>query len=295
MNQQTNASALVSSENRASSFIKTMPKHWKPDDFELSEAILNEPVLHIAKTVCLLESRCNDYADYLRAVFCEREEKWNHAIDQWNSDECQHGELLCKLAQAVDADFKFESLMARYKSLVSYHLPTGQSVRGSVGAELVCRCVVEALASTLYRVLADAVDDPKCRQVFSAIAQDEARHFAMFLKMLNAEAASTGRLGLIARCVYAFRRMIHLEDNQIMTASCVIALRSDAPIHLRRETNWYLARLYGLYRWKHLRYAARMLLQTINVNRSRPMTILATLALWTGIRIRWTWALVFSK
>jgi len=278
-----------------SSFIKPLPKHWKPTDFALSEVILGEPVQHIAKTVCLLESRCDDYADYLRAIFREREQKWNHAIDQWNSEECQHGELLRNLCQAVDTDYRFESLMAKYKSLVSYHAPTGNSVRGSVGAELVSRCIVEALASTLYRVLADAVDDPKCRRVFSALAQDEARHFGMFLKMLNDEAASIRGLGFFARCRHAIRRMIDLEDAQIMVASCVVAQRADAPIHKKREANWYLLRLYGLYRWKHLRYAVQMMLQAIKVRPTRPFAVLCTSLLWVGIKLRWVWARVSSR
>jgi hypothetical protein len=275
------------------SFIKPLPNHWKPSDFLLSDSALGEPVLHISKTVCLLESRCDDYADYLRAIFCDRDQIWNAAIDQWNSEECQHGELLRLLCQAVDANFGFGPLMDRYETLVSYHEPNGKSVRGSVGAEMVSRCVVEALASTLYRVLADAADDPKCRLVFSSLAQDEARHFGMFLKMLDTESASVQGLGVLARCVHAVRRMVALEDAQIMVASCVVAQRSDTPIHQRLEANWYLLRLYGLYRWKHLRYAAKMLLQTVNVCPTRPLTVLYTLVLWVSIKVRWSWARVF--
>jgi hypothetical protein len=277
------------------SFIKPLPRHWNPTDFELSIVSISEPVRHIAKTVCLLESRCDDYAEYLRSLFQGRGIAWNVAIDQWNSEECQHGELLRILCETVDPDFQFNDHMARYTSLVSYHAPTGISVRGSVAAELVSRCVVEALASTLYRVLADSTDHGDIRKVFSALGQDEARHFGMFLKMLDAEAATVGGPGSVVRCWHAFRRMVDLEDSQIMVASCIVARRGDAPIHLRREANWYLARLYGLYRWKHLRYAVRMLLHTVKMRPVLFMPHLCTFVLWTGIRIRWIWARFLSR
>jgi hypothetical protein len=275
-------------------FLKTLPHHWKPTDFDLSESRLREPILHIARTVCLLESRCDDYAAYLRAIVREREPEWRNAIDQWNTEECQHGEVLRRLCQRADADFRFDAFMTQYGLLVSYHAPTGKSVRGSVGAEMVSRCVVEALASTLYRVLADATEDPGCRRVFSALAQDEARHFGMFLKMLHAEAESVRGLGFWARLGHSLRRMLDLEDDQIMVASCVVRQRADASSHLRHEANWYLGQLYGLYRWKHLRYAAPMLLRTVNVRPTRPMAVLCTSLLWCAVRLRWLWARLFA-
>ena len=130
-------------------FIKPVSNHWQPNDFDLTQSALASPILHITKTVCLLESRCDDYAEYLRAIFRDREARWNLAIDQWNAEECQHGVMLRQLSESVDSSFDFPSSMAHYEGIVSYHEPTGESVRGSVAAEMVSRCVVEALASTL--------------------------------------------------------------------------------------------------------------------------------------------------
>ena len=84
------------------SFIRPLPNHWKPADFDLSSAAVGEPVRHIAKTVCLLESRCDDYADYLRAIFRDRSQGWRDAVDQWNSEECQHGEQVRLLGESAD-------------------------------------------------------------------------------------------------------------------------------------------------------------------------------------------------
>jgi hypothetical protein len=112
----------------------------------------------------------------------------------------------------------------------------------------------------------------------------------MFLKMLNAEAASAGKLGFFARCAHAIRRMRELEDGQIMVASYVVAERTATPVRLKAEANWYLLRLYGLYRWKHLRYAARMLLRTVHIRPNRPLAGLCASLLWTGLKLRWLWA-----
>ena len=270
-------------------FIKPISNHWQPGDFDLSSSALAPPILHITKTVCLLESRCDDYADYLRAIFRERESHWNDAIDQWNTEECQHGVMLRHLSESVDSSFDFPNSMSHYEGIVSYHDPTGESVRGSVAAEMVSRCVVEALASTLYRVIADAIDDSAGINVYSALAQDEARHFGMFLKMLETESKNEN-VGFVARTKFAMQRMLELEDSQIIVASSVIAGRSKQKIRLRREANEYLAQLYSLYRWKHLRYAAKMLLHTVSIRPRRLPLAFATFVLWSGVRIRGLWA-----
>ena len=270
----------------AATFIKPSPNHWKPHDFDLSNVSLEEPLLHITKTICLLESRCDDYAEYLQAIFRDRDENWTSAISRWNLEECQHGVTLRAVCESRDQNFVFDDCMPEYESLVSYHAPTGESVRGSVAAEMVSRCVVEALASTLYRVLADSSVDCTVAAVYSALAQDEARHYGMFLKMLNTEANEDPKIGSLARCRFAIQRMLELEDSQIMAASCVAAGRANHETDPRREANWYLSRLYRLYRWRHLRYAVRMLLRTVGLRATPVMVWPATMALWSAVRIR---------
>ena len=267
-------------------FIRSSPNHWKPDDFDLSNVNLGESLLHITKTICLLESRCDDYAEYLQAILRDRSDAWTSAISRWNFEECQHGVTLRAVCEAGDHDFDFDLCMSRYESLVSYHAPTGESVRGSVAAEMVSRCVVEALASTLYRVLADSTLDRNASAVYSALAQDEARHYGMFLKMLNAEREKNPRIAILARCRFALQRMIELEDSQIMLASCVVAGRANNSVCQRREANWYLSRLYRFYRWHHLQYAVRMLLRTIDLRPTPFRVWIVTMVTWSAIRIR---------
>ena len=267
-------------------FIRSSPNHWKPDDFDLSNVNLGKSLLHITKTICLLESRCDDYAEYLQAILRDRSDAWTSAISRWNFEECQHGVTLRAVCEAGDHDFDFDVCMSRYESLVSYHTPTGESVRGSVAAEMVSRCVVEALASTLYRVLADSTLDRNASAVYSALAQDEARHYGMFLKMLNAEGEKNPRIAILARCRFTLQRIIELEDSQIMLASCVVAGRANNSVCQRREANWYLSRLYRFYRWHHLQYAVRMLLRTIDLRPTPFRVWIVTMVTWLAIRIR---------
>ena len=139
------------------------------------------------------------------------------------------------------------------------------------------------------RQIADAIDDSAGINVYSALAQDEARHFGMFLKMLETESKNEN-VGFVARTKFAMQRMLELEDSQIIVASSVVAGRSKQKIMLRREANEYLAQLYSLYRWKHLRYAAKMLLHTVSIRPSRLPLTFATFVLWSGVRIRGLWA-----
>lgn len=270
------------------SFIAPLANHWRPVDFLLEGATLGDPIRHIAQTVCLLENRCDDYAEYLRAIVKTRGAEWVAAVDQWNVEECQHGEVLRLLSEAEDPEFSFAPFMASYGQLVDYHPPDGTSVRGSLAAELVARCVVEALASTLYRVLADATEHAESKRVFTALAKDEARHFGMFLRMLGAEVERSGELGTLARCRHAVRRILSLEDGQIMVASSVVGGRADEGVG--REAHWYLARLYGMYRWEHLRYASRMLLQTVAIRPTAPRVTSCTATLWALLKLRWIYA-----
>lgn len=200
-------------------FLQTSSKPWFPNDFKLAstkEYCIAPDIAHIVKTTSLLESRADQYSDYLRAVFTGRDRKWLSAIDQWNSEERQHGVVLRLLCEALPSDYDFESLMKEYTDRVPYHAVDGQSVRGSVAAELVARCFVEASASTFYRVLADATTDKTHRAIFITLSKDEARHFGMFTTMLMAEETHNQQLSLWQKIKAVGSRLFELEDAQIM-------------------------------------------------------------------------------
>lgn len=275
--------------------LKTPPGHWRPSDFGFAAADgprAPGPVLHIARTVALLESRADQYAAYLHALLDGRGPDWAEALARWNAEEAQHGVVLRRLCEAADAGFRFDDCMAAYRRSVAYHACDGRSVRGSVAAELVARCVVEALASSLYRVLADASADPRQRAVFDALARDEARHFGMFRSMLREEEAAGRRLGTLPRLAVMLRRLLALEDAQIMHASFAAAGRPGGTFRARQEAHRYLALLYGHYRWRHVLYAGRMLLSAFARPRPPAVTLACAGALFLALKGRWLWALL---
>ncbi|MBX2864162.1 MAG: ferritin-like domain-containing protein [Leptolyngbyaceae cyanobacterium MAG.088] len=280
-------------------FLPTCPNPWRPTDFNLSrtkEYSIEPDIAHIVKTTSLLESRADQYSDYLRAVFKGRDRTWMSAIDQWNSEEHQHGVVLRRLCEALPSDYDFESFMAEYTENVPYHDVDGQSVRGSVAAELVARCFVEASASTFYRVLADATTDKTHRAVFITLSKDEARHFGMFETMLAAEETQHQQLSLWQKIKAVSSRLFELEDAQIMGASAIVAGRSLAKkLVLRGESNRYLGYLYRHYRWKHVVYLVRLLLKTIGVKRSNVLVKCLSALFFMALKLRWLLATIANR
>jgi hypothetical protein len=277
-------------------FLKIARNHWHPADFDLSQmnrVEVQEDILYISKVVALLESRSDQYAGYLHSVFHMKDSEWHEANKRWNFEEKQHGVVLRNLCEATDADFCFDDNISVYLSQVAYHSDhDGVSVRGSVAAELVARCVVEALASTLYRVLGDSVNNATYKAVFQALSRDEARHFGMFKSMLDAEHAAGKALSCFQRSLVALRRMLELEDDQIMFASCVAKGRPKEIYDRRFEANFYISRLYKYYRWRHLIFAGKLISLILTNRPSKAMQFSVGLILYVALKARWCWAVV---
>ncbi len=252
---------------------------------------LSEPVRHIIVTTALLESRAHLYAGYLASVFAGKDPRWLNAVKQWNQEEAQHGRTLMRLSARLPMSKSAPELLSRYLADVPYHQRTGVSVRGSIGRELVARCVVEALASTYYRVLSDACQDaPLVRTSFSALAKDEARHFGMFRRMLQEERGLDVALATSSIIVTGIRRMLALEDEQIGYASYLACMANkqtavDSVFSRRLQAHIYAQTLYPLYRYRHLKYAAGMLLLIVDRRSTTIQTLLAA-TLWLGIQGR---------
>jgi hypothetical protein len=256
---------------------------------------LSQNIQDIIATTALLESRAALYGDYLLATFAEKDVRWLNGIRQWTNEETNHGEILSRIAMQFGIRVAPETLLARYLADVPYHVNNGVSVRGSVGKELVARCVVEALASTYYRALADSVCEATTRQALAFLAQDEARHFGMFRRMLIEERNTDSRLTHFAIISTALKRMMALGDEQISYASWLVGQarnerKAESTSHLtlfskRLEANVYAAKLYPFYRYKHLHYAAGMLLQ-IGSLRSAKIQLCLAISLWCGVRLR---------
>lgn len=270
------------------SLLKPAAQPWRHTDFCYSRV---EPggygrgLRHVLRTTALVESRADHYGDYLRAVFATRGAAWRDAIDAWNREEREHGLALQRLCAAIDGDFPAAQLMPAYLVAAPYHDCDGRSVRGSVADELVARCVVEALASTFYRVLRDACADPLGRRLLTTLSQDEARHYGMFAAMLDEE-CTRQRLPWWRRLRTGIQRMSELSDEQIMAAAWLVE-RPAAPVYSRRAVaRRYQAALYPLYRYKHLDFAARLLAPVLFGRRSDTLARVLALGLCLGVRLR---------
>lgn len=239
-------------------FIKINSNHWHPSQFEMSQEMergISFAVAHITQTITLVESRADEYTEYLKSVFHLKSASWHEALERWNFEENQHGVILRKLCESTVKNYDFNKVMQDYTTNVAYHEKNGVSVRGSVAAELVSRCSVEVLASTLYQVLADSTQNTSYKEVFRLLSQDEARHYGMFKAMLISE----GDLSAAKKITIIAKRLFELKDEQIIYPSFLARKAHNVPYRRSIESSFYIIQLYKLYKWKHVKYTARML------------------------------------
>lgn len=269
-------------------FLKPAARPWRATDFNYSRVVPHQfdaGLLYILRTTALVESRADHYGDYLRAVFAARGADWREAIDRWNHEEAEHGRALRRLCEATGAPFAFDRHMSAYLDGVAYHACDGQSVRGSIAGELVARCIVEALASTFYRVLRDSCRDETGRAVLHTLAQDEARHYGMFHAMLRAETAQLP-LSRTRRLRVGLARMLELSDDQIMFAAWLVDADAAPRYRRSRTARCYQAALYRRYRFEHVHFAARLICPVLFGRRSDVLSRLFAAGLWVGLRLR---------
>lgn len=268
-------------------FLKPAARAWQATDFEYSRVAperYDAELWFILRTTALVESRADSYGDYLRAVFATRGQHWRAAIDAWNREEREHGRALRRLCEAGGA-FAFERAMKAYLDGVDYHACDGESVRGSIAGELVARCVVEALASTFYRVLRDSCGDETGRAVLHTLALDEARHYGMFCALL-ADEQQRAPISLWRRVRVGIGRMLELGDDQILFAAWLVD-EASPPRYRRAATALrYDAALYRRYRYEHLHFAARLICPVLFGTRGDWLVHGFAAGLWCGVRWR---------
>lgn len=202
----------------------------------------------IVRTTCLLESRSERYADYLARALPRR---FAGRVRAWSAEEAEHGRVLRSWLEVHDPTFDFEVSAARLSQL-PYH-PDPMEDRGPA-AELLSRCVVEALASGFYRALRDATEIPSLKRICRRLMADEARHFAGFRAM----AKELPVLSVAQRVAVMGRRVLELEDDQVLFAShCASHTDVYSPPVARSR---YMSKVYGIYRREHLHFVQGMLL-----------------------------------
>jgi hypothetical protein len=263
-------------------------KKWDIQDLNLtlfnSEQVSSE-LVDVIKATCLIESRADLYSSYLLSVFSSKNE-WHKLIHIWNLEERQHGQALKKWSQLVDGNFDFEELYKKYTQSVQYHSETGVSIRGSVANELIARCVIEALASAYYAAIRDRTQEPLLHEICDRLSKDEARHYGMFYKFLK-EVQKTEKIPFLKKFLVLVKRVIELEDNQIIYASfCVTSYLKEKSYIKTQEANSYISKIYPLYEKKHFYYILTLMLPILEIPRHGRSHHLLSFVFYYLIKIR---------
>src|SRR5579872_847469 len=150
---------------------------------------VNPALLAAVKAASLVEYNAPDYVKYLTTVYQNQAESVRSDIARWGGEEVQHGLALGRWAELADPSFDFQKAFARFRKL--YRAPHFEraegSVRGSRRGEMIARCGVESVTSSLYSALRDATDEPVLKEIAGRIAGDEFRHYRMFYDIMRAD------------------------------------------------------------------------------------------------------------
>jgi hypothetical protein len=238
-------------------------------------------LLAVAKTACLVEANAADYVIYLRNVFAE-DADFLTLIDQWGVEEQLHGEALGRWAEMADPMFNFAQALKDFRAGYRFDLHLDQSVRGSRGAELIARQVVETGTASFYSAIRDACAEPVLKNIAGRIASDEYFHYALFRQHF-ARYQKMAPLSLMRKLKVALTRFQEAEDDELGYAYFA------ANILPHDRTAHYGARDYGkdywrlamqLYRRPHIDNAVRMILRAIDVRSNGWIYRGVSTALW---------------
>ncbi len=223
-----------------------------------------DPVLHLVRTACLVESRAPYYSGYLASVF--RRRGWAHTFQRWGEEEGTHGVALRGWLSRHDPGFDFEATFARYLAEVPYHREDEGSYYGSEQRELVARCFVEAMAATYYQAVgAAAVGRPELQALCHRLAADEARHYALFRRLLEQLREAQGTQRLEAMQV-VWQRLTALQDEQLVYASWLVG-GAHGTFDLAVEGRRYRAMMVSLYRPAQVRFVGTLVAQVLGAPR----------------------------
>src|SRR3990167_9383383 len=148
-----------------------MSQKWKFEDINWSlfdQSKVNPEILRVIKAGSVVEHNGADYGLYLKNVFRE-DSLFLKEIEAWSKDEIKHGKTLAEWVKLADPSYNFED---RFKACVEgFPIDTEakESIRGSCGAELLTRCMVEIGTSSFYTAMKDATDEPLLKEICGKI------------------------------------------------------------------------------------------------------------------------------
>tara|TARA_R110002072_G_scaffold19040_10_gene70565 strand:+ start:6762 stop:7595 length:834 start_codon:yes stop_codon:yes gene_type:complete len=242
-------------------------QHWTPNDIawdRFDQRKIDPEITKMVKAAALVEYNGNDYADYLCSIFAGDPE-FCALARAWAAEEVQHGAVLGRWAQLADPEFDLDGAAARFRSV--YRVDTGadRSVRGSLSAELVARCIVEVGTSSYYGSLREATEEPVLQEICQRIAADELRHYKLFYVYLKRYLARE-KVGKWRRTLIAFGRISEAEDDELAYAFWAANAAPDCAYDRKKCSNAYLGRAYGYYQQKYIDRATAMTCKAAGLN-----------------------------
>lgn len=264
---------------------------WSLNDLpweRLAAHRVDRELLETVKTAALVEANSADYVTYLHNVFADDAE-FTQAASGWGREEAQHGAALGRWAELVDPSFKFADSLAHFRR--GYRIPVTavRSVRGSRSGELVARCVVESGTCSFYSALRDRSSEPVLRAICHHIAQDEARHYRLFLLHLG-HYLQREPLALLERLRIALGRVTETGDDELAyayySANVACAAGNVARYDRARYARAYWRRALQLYDLRHLRGAVHMILNAVDLDPASRWARVAAQLIWRSVQWR---------
>lgn len=263
-----------------------MQRHWTLDDIDWARfdaARVSADLIKVIKTAAMVERNGADYGRYLCNVFRD-DPAFCAAVGEWAAEEEQHGLALGRWAELADPAFTLDKSFAQFLAMYKIPVDATESVRGSLGAELCARCVVETGTSSFYSAIRDAVDEPVLKQICKNIAADEFRHYRLFYDHMQRYFSGSLRQRM-QRLMVAVTRFRETSDDEIASAYHAGNALS-GPYDRVSSTNEYGARSFGFYQERHVRRAGHMFAQAAGFSPDGWFAKLLTQVLWFVIRKR---------
>jgi hypothetical protein len=243
-----------------------MAKHWTLDDIpweRFDRSKLDPELLRAVKAAALVEQNSGDYVSYLCNIFADDAE-FQAAARAWGMEEVQHGQALGRWATLADPAWDFAAAQQRFAEIFCLPLESTTSVRGSLTAELVARCVVEVGTSSFYSAIRDATEEPVLKLVCAKIAGDEFRHYKLFYDHMR-RYEKRQQLGVGRRLKVAFGRVNEVSDDEL--ASAYYAANCPEQTYDRvRHAAAYSIRAFPHYRFGHVQRGIGMVLKACDLN-----------------------------
>jgi rubrerythrin len=265
---------------------------WSLDDvrWDRFDASKVEPwMLTAVKAAALVEFNAPDYVTYLKRVF--KDERTQAAIEEWGTEESQHGRALGRWAEMADPSFNLADTFARFRAGYRPDHFNGDaevSIRGSRRGEMIARCVVESGTSSYYSAIRDATEEPVLKEIAGRIAADEYRHYRLFFEILKGQ--DEPDLPFWRKLMVAVGRINESDDDELAYAYYCAAVpkeREAAQPYVRAQFSKasYNTSL-SIYRRRHIQKLAQMVSKAVGADPQGRMTNLAGALLWRMLRMR---------